>query len=101
MWYITLKSNKRIRQYTEKWRGYTSRAHFAELAKYQREPIEYVDSEAPIEKAIVPHGDGYAWRYLRDGQYTYHHITRAIPQGVFDKYYIQHIYASRLGFKVR
>lgn len=101
MWYIALKPNKHIRQYTEKWRGYTYRAHFAELAKYQRELIEYVDSKTPIEKAIVPHGDGYAWRYLRDGKYTYHHIKRTIPQGVFDQYYIQNIYASRVSLRVK
>ena len=101
MWYIALKSNKRIKQYTQKWLGYTSRGNTKELAKYQKELTEYVDLKRPIEKAIVPHGDGYAWRYLRDGQYTYHHITRPIPQGVFDRYYIQYIYASRTGYRMR
>ena len=101
MWYICLKGQKHARQYTEKWRGYTSRAHFEELDTWQHELIEYRDAKTPIEKAIVPHGDGYAWRYLRDGQYVYAHIKRAVPQKVFEQYYIQNIYASRVSFRVK
>lgn len=98
MWYIKLRPNKHIRQYTQKYFGYTYRAHISDLRKFQHE-VREKHTDEPIYKCIVKTRDGFAWRYLKDdGKYTYKHIKKAIPVEIFNKYYIQYIYASRIYF---
>ena len=100
MFVVTLRPQKHIVQYTEKWRGYTARVDFKELSKYQKEMHERIDA-TPISKCIVYRDGAYAWRYYRDGRYVYHRINKDVPAEVFRKYFVQYIYASRVTWQVR
>ena len=98
---VVVPAGKRARQYTEKWRGYTSRSDFAKLAKWQYEIREYTHMDEPITRAIVLHDGEWAWRYYRDNTYVYVRIRKPIPPEVFAKYYIQNIYATCVTLEVR
>lgn len=96
---VKLKPNKHIRDYAPKTYGYTYRSNITELLKFQLSMRETYDNST-ILKCIVKRKTGYAWRYYKGGAYVYHHISRPVPQYIFDKYYIQNIYASKVQFKL-